>query len=164
MPPDDRAARPTAHDDLSRWKADGTRPAGRDAVRRSTRSRSRGARRAGRGGTTGEKVNGRKYNDRELDRYPEATGAKDKLTVVERPAGVKGLMHLPYRWVVERTNAWVGKYRRNSKDYERTTAVAVIEVSMIHLMLKRLNPDPAATQAAFRYVRTPLRKAVPVPG
>ena len=85
-----------------------------------------------------------KSNDRELDRYLEATGATDEATVVERPAGVTGLVHLAYRWAVERTTAWVGKDRRNGKDDERTTAVAeaVIQVNLIHVMLKRLSPDP----------------------
>ena len=27
-------------------------------------------------------------------------------------------MQLPRRWVVERTFAWLGRYRRNSRDYE----------------------------------------------
>jgi putative transposase len=102
-----------------------------------------------------------KYNNRTLDRYLLTTQAKYKLTVVERPPGVTGLVLLPYRWVVERTNAWTGKYRRNSKDYERTTAMAeaMIQTSAIHLMLQRLAPDPNKTQAEFRYVRKPLQKA-----
>lgn len=102
-----------------------------------------------------------KYNNRTLDRYVEASQAKYKITVVERPAGVKGLVQLPYRWVVERTNAWNGKYRRNSKDYERTTtsAEAMLKVSSIHLMLNRLRPDPNAKVAKFTYARTPMKKA-----
>lgn len=101
-----------------------------------------------------------KYNNRTLDRYLTASGAKYKMTVVERPAGAKGLVLLPYRWVVERTNAWTGKYRRNSKDYERTTDVAetMVRLSMTHLMLNRLVPDPDARRAEFRYVRKPLQK------
>lgn len=101
-----------------------------------------------------------KYNNRTLDRYLAASGAKYKVTVIERPAGAKGLVLLPYRWVVERTNAWTGKYRRNSKDYERTTDVAetMVRLSMTHLMLNRLAPDPDARRAEFRYVRKPLQK------
>ncbi len=101
-----------------------------------------------------------KYNNRTLDRYLLLAQAGYKVTVVERPAGVKGLVHLPYRWVIERTNAWTGKYRRNSKDYERTTssAEAMIQVSMIHLMLKRLKPDTSRRQADFRYPRKPMKK------
>ena len=102
-----------------------------------------------------------KYNNRTLDRYLADTDAQYKLTVVERPAGVKGLVHLPYRWVVERTNAWVGKCRRNSRDYERTTesSEAMVQVSQIHLMLRRLKPDADAGQAEFRYTRKPMKKA-----
>jgi putative transposase len=102
-----------------------------------------------------------KYNNRTLDGYLAQEQAGYKITVVERPAGVTGLVHLPYRWVIERTNAWTGKYRRNSKDYERTTASAeaMIQVSMIHLMLNRLRPAASRPQASFRYPRKPMRKA-----
>ena len=102
-----------------------------------------------------------KYNNRALDRYLAASEVGYKVTVVERPAGVTGLVLLPFRWVVERTNAWVGKYRRNSKDYERTTesAEAMVQVSQIHLMLRRLRPDAAAPRAEFLYPRRPMKKA-----
>jgi putative transposase len=43
------------------------------------------------------------------------------LQVVRRPAGTKGFTLLPRRWVVERTFAWLGRYRRLAKDYEYTT-------------------------------------------
>jgi len=102
-----------------------------------------------------------KYNNRALDRYLRTSGANYKLTVVERPKGAQGLVHVPYRWVVERTNAWVGKYRRNSKDYERTTASAeaMVQLSQIPLMLRRLRPDASAKPADFRYERKPMKKA-----
>lgn len=102
-----------------------------------------------------------KYNNRTLDRYLAREPVGYTVTVVERPAGTKGLVHLPYRWVIERTNAWTGKYRRNSKDYERTTASAeaMVQVTMIHLMLQRLAPDTQHTQATFKYTRKPMQKA-----
>ena len=102
-----------------------------------------------------------KYNNRTLDRYVEQSQAKYKITVVERPAGAKGLVHLPYRWVVERTNAWNGKYRRNSKDYERTTSSseAMIQMSTIHLMVNRLRPDPNANTAKFTYTPNPMKNS-----
>jgi putative transposase len=47
---------------------------------------------------------------------------------------------LPRRWVVERTFAWLGRYRRLSKDYEYLTATseAVIYLAMTRLLLRRL--------------------------
>ncbi|QHV00981.1 transposase, partial [Synechocystis sp. CACIAM 05] len=46
----------------------------------------------------------------------------------------------PRRWVVERTFAWFGRYRRLSKDYEYlpTTSETMLYVAMVHLMLQRL--------------------------
>ncbi len=43
------------------------------------------------------------------------------LEVVARPPGAKGFVPLPRRWVVERSFAWMGRYRRLSKDYEALT-------------------------------------------
>ena len=62
------------------------------------------------------------------------------LQTVLRPVGVRGFVVLPKRWIVERTFAWLGRYRRHSKDYERTTASseAMIYISMINTMSQRL--------------------------
>jgi putative transposase len=64
------------------------------------------------------------------------------LQIVKRPANQKGFVILPRRWVVERTFAWLGRNRRLSKDYERRTrhSEAMVQIGMIHLMLKRLAP------------------------
>jgi putative transposase len=44
------------------------------------------------------------------------------------------------RWVVERTFAWLGRFRRLSKDYEYSahTSENWIYVAMSHLLVKRL--------------------------
>lgn len=62
------------------------------------------------------------------------------LQTVLRPVGCKGFVVLPKRWIVERTFAWLARYRRHSKDYEKTTASAeaFIYIAMINLMSARL--------------------------
>ena len=64
------------------------------------------------------------------------------LTVVERAKGQKGFTPLPRRWVVERTFAWLGRFRRLSKDYEQNVASseAYLYLAMTALMLHRLAP------------------------
>ena len=62
------------------------------------------------------------------------------LEIVKRSKGTKGFQVLPRRWVVERTFAWLGRYRRVSKDYEALpkSSEAVIYACMSHLMIRRL--------------------------
>jgi putative transposase len=62
------------------------------------------------------------------------------LQTVLRPVEAAGFIVLPKRWIVERTFAWLARYRRNSKDYERTTESSemMIYLSMIALMSRRL--------------------------
>lgn len=66
------------------------------------------------------------------------------LEIVQRDSQQKGFHVLPRRWVVERTFAWFGRYRRLRKDYEQLTASseAMIYLASIHTMLKR-TPLPA---------------------
>lgn len=62
------------------------------------------------------------------------------LEIVKRTEHLAGFQVLPRRWVVERTFAWFGQYRRLSKDYEALTdtSEAFIYAAMIHLMVRRL--------------------------
>lgn len=64
------------------------------------------------------------------------------MEISSRPPGVEGFKPLPIRWVVERTIAWIGRYRRHSKDYERRTdsSEAMVRISSLSLMLRRLRP------------------------
>jgi len=52
----------------------------------------------------------------------------------------EGFHVLPRRWVVERTFAWLNRYRRLSKDYERkpTSSQSHVYVASIQLMLRRI--------------------------
>lgn len=62
------------------------------------------------------------------------------LEIVKRSDDVRGFKLLPHRWVVERTFAWLGRFRRMSKDYEfnTTTSEAMIHLAMINIMTRRL--------------------------
>ena len=61
----------------------------------------------------------------------ETVGRRDKRTFIVEPK----------RWIVERTFAWLGKFRRHSKDYEliTSTSTAMIYLAMSRLMVARLS-------------------------
>jgi putative transposase len=52
----------------------------------------------------------------------------------------KGFRHLPRRWVVERTIAWIGRFRRRSKDDEflPASSEAMVYLTMIRVLLARI--------------------------
>ena len=60
------------------------------------------------------------------------------LELVRRPANQNTFEVIPRRWVVERTFAWLGRYRRLSKDYEELpqTPEAWVYAAMTGLMLR----------------------------
>lgn len=62
-----------------------------------------------------------------------------KLIIIKRTEKKKFKI-LPKRWIVERTLGWLNFRRRLSKDYEHNsrTSEAMVYISMIHLMAKRL--------------------------
>ena len=62
------------------------------------------------------------------------------LEIVKRSDDQKGFVVLPRRWVVERTFAWLSRYRRLSKDDEflPESSEAMIYIAMIHIMVRRL--------------------------
>ena len=64
------------------------------------------------------------------------------LDIVQRRPEAEGFEVLPKRWIVERTFAWLGRYRRLSKDFEGLPATSEtwIRVAMIDRMLHRLPP------------------------
>ena len=72
---------------------------------------------------------------------------------MSKPPDQKGWVLLPRRWVVERTFAWLGRYRINSKEYERlsSSSESQVYVSSIQFLLKRLKPSKEYQE--FRYRR-----------
>jgi transposase len=65
-----------------------------------------------------------------------------QLQVVKLPQAKKGFVLLPRRWVVERSIAWAGRFRRLARDYERLdeTLAAFHFVVFAILMLVRAAP------------------------
>ncbi len=99
-----------------------------------------------------------KYHNHDL--YAWVTEHADyRLYIVRRPPEAKGFVLLPKRWLAERTFAWLGRARRLSKDYEQLseTSEAMIIISAIHMMVKRL--APSNDQPAFGYRPTKRRAA-----
>lgn len=81
-----------------------------------------------------------KYHNHALYTWMKEHRPMWHIEVKTRPGGAKGFTPLEKRWVIERTNAWHGRSRRHSKDYERIpkSSSAMIDVSDIPLMRRRL--------------------------
>lgn len=64
------------------------------------------------------------------------------LEISLRPTGKKGFVVLPRRWVVERTFAWLGRFRRLSKDYEKLldNSAGMVYLASIQRFLNSLAP------------------------
>jgi transposase len=65
-----------------------------------------------------------------------------RLEVVKHPAAKRGFVLLPRRWVVERDFAWMARFRRLARDYERleTTLEGFHYVAFALLMLTKVVP------------------------
>jgi putative transposase len=94
-----------------------------------------------------------KYHNHRLNAWLKETKVSYRIEVIGRPPGSVGFVKLPRRWVVERTFAWLGRYRRHSRDYERfsESSEAMIKVSSIHRMLRLLKPDELKEPVPFKY-------------
>jgi len=94
-----------------------------------------------------------KYRNHRLDAYLEESKSGYRIVLVERPDGSTGWVRLPKRWVVERSFAWLGRYRRNSRDYEWHTysSEAMLKISSIHRMLRLLKTDESRKGPPFKY-------------
>jgi putative transposase len=102
-----------------------------------------------------------KYHNKKLQRWQQQQQVGYRIEVVSRPIGAKGFVLLHRRWVVERTFAWLGRYRRLSKDYEYYTesSEAQIQISAIQLMLRRLRPKTETQSPTFKYPKKTVKAA-----
>jgi putative transposase len=91
-----------------------------------------------------------KYHNHALNGWLKTERPGWKMEIQSRPEGTPKFEPIRKRWVIERTNAWTVRCRRNAKDYERRveSSVAMVQISNIHLMLRRLAPTP---RPPFRY-------------
>ncbi|MFC7267001.1 transposase [Streptomyces lutosisoli] len=87
------------------------------------------------------------------------------IKVVPRPKDAKGFVLLPKRWVVERSNSWTMRARRNARDYERlmSHAEAHIQWAFITLMSRRLARPRREAEASTVTLDPPEDQRVPLP-
>jgi putative transposase len=99
----------------------------------------------------------RKYRNDELDCWLAKQPRRLELEISGKPEGQKGFKPLKVRWVVEQALACLGRYRRLSKEYERTTRMseAMIKLAAIHRLARRIRP--AKPRQRFHFKR-PKRK------
>lgn len=93
---------------------------------------------------TGESVELAYVDQGYTGEQPAADAAEHgiRLEVVKLPQAKHGFVLLPRRWVVERSFAWVARFRRLARDYERlpATVVGLHFLAFACLLLHRLIP------------------------
>lgn len=82
----------------------------------------------------------------EIVPHPQNTSHHDWVLIDGQPVQIKkpkgGFQVQRKRWIVERTFAWLIRWRRLARDYEGlpSSSEAFIQIAAIHLFLKRLTP------------------------
>jgi putative transposase len=102
-----------------------------------------------------------KYHNYDLYDWLSAHRRPYRLEVVSRPPGETSFKPLKVRWVVERTLAWLGRYRRLGRDYEHLpeSSESVVKIAAIHHMLRRLRPRRAKRSERFRFKKQRRKQA-----
>ena len=93
-----------------------------------------------------------KYHNLELESWMKKHRPDWMIEVKRPPKGADGFVVVPKRWGVERSFAWMGRNRRLSKDYEKTTSSseATVKLANIALLLRRLAPRENTTDFHYR--------------
>jgi putative transposase len=81
---------------------------------------------------------------------------KITLEIVKKLPDQEGFVVLPRRWVVERSLAWLGRYRRLSKDYEHRVEYSEswVYIASISRMIRKLYPNPNEEKSYIRKKNT----------
>ena len=97
-----------------------------------------------------------KYNNKSLAAWMKKERPDWSIEIQSPAKGTKGFSPVRKRWVVERSNAWHGRCRRNSKDYERRpdSSESMIQINHIGIMLRQCAP---VERPDFRYRTTTLQ-------
>ena len=76
-----------------------------------------------------------------------ATAYTITVEITKKLNDAKGFVVIPRRWVVERTLAWLGRYRVLGKEYTHREEYSETGIYMasIHRMLNKLHPNPDKT-------------------
>lgn len=93
-----------------------------------------------------------KYHNHDLNDWLRHAYKGDiRIEVTRRTDDEPGFKPIKWRWVIERTNGWVKRSRRNAMDYEHTTSSseAMVRISMMKIMLNRLTGEKP--EFPFRY-------------
>jgi transposase len=76
----------------------------------------------------------------EIVRRGDDTARRPWVTVGGEPLEALTFKVLRWRWVIERTFGWLGRYRRLSKDYEQNpcSSLAWVRVALVSMLIHRL--------------------------
>ena len=94
-----------------------------------------------------------KYHNRALYEWLYDSDATHTVEVVSRPDGQTGFEPIRIRWVVEQAIACLNRYRRLSKDYERTTASseAWVQIAAISRLARRARRHKHSGDPEYKY-------------
>jgi putative transposase len=103
----------------------------------------------------------KKYNNKQFRQWLAHSGRGLRLEISSKREGEKGFRPLKIRWVNEQAFGCLGRSRRLSKDYERSTqsSEAWVRISAISRMVRRLKPDPNNRQPEFKYPKKERKAA-----